>query len=501
MRRLGWLIAAGVIAATPLAAQQAGSTPAPLRLSLAAALARVDSASEAIGIARAGVAGAGGRTRQAASGWWPQLSGSASYTRTLQSQFSSLQDDDSEPTVGPPVVAPVDCGRYRPNPSLPIGERLDSLERGLDCTANGGGGLDFASLPFGQANAWRFGIDLRQNVFDRSLTARIRGAHAGEEQADAALAAAEAGALLDAATAYLDAQLADRLLAIAESTLVQSERTYADIALAGEVGTAAEFDVLRAAVARDNQRPVVADRRATRDIAMLRLRQVLDIDAATPLELTTGLDDTTTVMVPGAPDRGDAVVDADRRAPVREAVAAAQVARAARDAAVAGRWPTVSVVSSYAQLAYPRDVFRFGTFLSDWTVGVQVAVPLFTGGRLGGAIREATAAADAARLRAQQVREGAVRDAAEVTERLTAAAARYAASEATVLQARRAQSIAELRVREGLSTLTDLAEVRLQRQQAEANQAQAARDLQVARLRRTLLPDLPIGTGAAGGTF
>ncbi|MCB9504508.1 MAG: TolC family protein, partial [Gemmatimonadales bacterium] len=132
------------------------------------------------------------------------------------------------------------------------------------------------------------------------------------------------------------------------------------------------------------------------------------------------------------------------------------------------------------------------------TAGVQVSVPLFTGGRVGGQVREAEAAADAARLRARQVLEGARREAAEVRTLYDAALASFAASEGTAAQARRAYEIAEIRVREGLSTLTDLADVRLQLQQAEANRAQAARDLQVARLRLRLLRDLPIGTATAG---
>ncbi len=52
-------------------------------------------------------------------------------------------------------------------------------------------------------------------------------------------------------------------------------------------------------------------------------------------------------------------------------------------------------------------------------------------------------------------------------------------------------------MREGLSTLTDLADVRLAREQAEANRALAARNLQVARLRALLLRDLPLGAGTA----
>jgi outer membrane protein TolC len=44
-----------------------------------------------------------------------------------------------------------------------------------------------------------------------------------------------------------------------------------------------------------------------------------------------------------------------------------------------------------------------------------------------------------------------------------------------------------------VSTQLELSDARLLLQQAQANRAQAARDLQVARARMALLPDLPIG--------
>ena len=114
----------------------------------------------------------------------------------------------------------------------------------------------------------------------------------------------------------------------------------------------------------------------------------------------------------------------------------------------------------------------------------------------------AEAEAETARLRARQTRELAAREGVEVRDQLTAAEARFEASQSTAAQALRAYEIAEIRMREGLSTLTDLSDVRLQLEQSEANRAQAARDVQVARLRALLLRDLPLGAGAAmGGAF
>ena len=70
------------------------------------------------------------------------------------------------------------------------------------------------------------------------------------------------------------------------------------------------------------------------------------------------------------------------------------------------------------------------------------------------------------------------------------------ASAGTIEQATRAYQIAEVRFQSGVSTQLELADARLLLQLAEANRAQAARDLQVARARVALLPDLPLGVSS-----
>lgn len=489
-----WLAALPLLVPMALAAQ----APAPVRLSLGDALRRADSASEAVGIARAGVAGAAGRVRQARSGWLPQLSGSVLYVRTLETQFAALQEGGGSDSAGPPPPSPVNCTRFTPDPTLPFEQRVANLERGLDCTANGDGGIDFSTLPFGQPNQWTFGLEASQTLFDPSLGGRIRAARAGADRAEAALQAARTQAVLEAALAYTDAQLAERLLAIAELTLAQAERSADEVALARRVGTASEFDLLRAEVARDNQRPIVIQRRTQRDQAVLRLRQLLDLPADAPLELVTPLGDTATAALPAHVAALARLADTAvaSRVAVREAEAGVDAAEGTLASVRGSGLPSVRLSSSYSKITFPEQVFRWERFLTDWTASVRVSIPLFTGGRVRGEVEAAAAAADEARLRARQVRELAEREAVEVRDQLAAAVAQWEASRGTADQAARAYAIAEVRVREGLSTQTDLNDARLQLQQADANRAQAARDLQVARLRAVLLRDLPVGAGA-----
>jgi outer membrane protein TolC len=79
-----------------------------------------------------------------------------------------------------------------------------------------------------------------------------------------------------------------------------------------------------------------------------------------------------------------------------------------------------------------------------------------------------------------------------------AAQANWDASVGTADLAARAYAIAEVRYKEGVSTQTELLDQRLALEQARANRAIAARDLQVARVRLALIRDLPAATPNGG---
>jgi outer membrane protein TolC len=324
----------------------------------------------------------------------------------------------------------------------------------------------------------------------------LRGAEIG-------LTAAQAQLVLDVAQAYYDALLGDRLVAVAEATLQQADTTLSDTRLAHEVGNTSEFELLRARVTRDNQRPVLIRRRAERDIAYVRFKQLLNLPLAEPVQLTTTLGDTVAPSLPAITRLTEVPGDTspDIRAPVRQAEQSLEAQRGLVSVARGERWPSVNVSTNYSQLAYPSDAFPGSDdFLTDWTVGVGVSVPLFTGGRIAGTVGAARAGLRDAELRLQQTREAAQVDARNTLLALEAAVAAVAASEGTVEQAERAYQIADLRYREGLSTQTELLESRLQLQQAQVNRARDARDLEIARIRLALLPVLPLGT-LATGTF
>lgn len=492
-RRLALAAGLWLVLAPPLAAQN--PTLAPRPLSLEEAIRIATGASEDVGIARAGVDRAEGQRRQARSGFFPQLTGGATYTHTIKSQFDIARD--AAAAIPPNCLVP-----FTADPTQPFGTRLDSLESAVQCVsrfgAAGGGGL--ADLPFGRKNAYDFSLALSQKLFDGGRTSgQARAAGAQLRSAELGFTAAQAQLALDVTQAYYDAMLADRLVFIAERTLEQADSTLKQAQLGRQVGTQSEFELLRARVTRDNQRPVVISRRAERDLAYLRLRQLVNFPADLALELTTELGDTTglptaevSALVPAPGD-----TNPDVRAPVRQASAQVEAQRGLVQSAKGGRWPSVALTSTFSQFAYPEGAFPGSSdFLTDWSVGVGVSVPLFTGGRLGGDAGVAKADLREAELRLSQTRKLARLDGQSTRTQVEAAAAAWEASAGTVEQADRAYQIADLRYREGLSTQTELLDARVALEQAQVNRARAARDLQVARMRLYLLPALPLPTAA-----
>jgi outer membrane protein TolC len=160
----------------------------------------------------------------------PQVSGTAAYQRALQNQFQAISE------------------QFPPD------------------TGSSGGGLENSPLAqiFAAPNTFTLQLAASQNLWTAGrLSAARAGAAAASDAADIAVAAARAQAMLDVAQAYFDAVAAERLQAIADSSLALTERTLSQVQLAREVGTASEFDLLRARVTRDNQRRWPSRRAAT----------------------------------------------------------------------------------------------------------------------------------------------------------------------------------------------------------------------------------------------
>lgn len=456
-----------------------------MALSLEAALVLARDRSEQVEVAEAGLERARGQRMQARSGFFPEVIGSVAYTRTFASEFEDLGSfgEGGAPDAEAPDGEP-------PEGEAPGGE------------APGGLG-EFGDLPFGRENTWNIGLTVTQILYAGGrIRAQTAIAEAGQDVAALDLLQARAQVLHDAARSYFDAQLAAEFAEIASSGVALARTTLEQTRVGYEVGAVPEFDVLRAQVEVDNRSMdlVVANRQ--REIAELRLRQLVEIPPGTPLVLTTPL---AVEADPSRPALDLARIppdlDATDRAAVRQADLRVEIAEAGVRVARSQWYPTVAATFNAGLVAYPEGILPPldpGAWRENVTAGVSLQVPLFTGFRIRGEVIAARADRAESEALRDQTGELAALDAATAWADLEAAEATFEATEGTAAVAERAFEIAQLRYEQGVGSQIELQDALLQLQQARANRAQAIRDLLLARVRLALLPALPLQAASAG---
>ena len=169
-------------------------------------------------------------------------------------------------------------------------------------------------------------------------------ANAARRSANIELTAQDAQLRLDITQAYFDAALQDRLVALAESSAVLTDKVLAQTQLARNVGNVSEFDLLRAQVSSANQRPVVIRRRADRESAYLLLKQFLNIPLDATLELTTVVDDSAATNAALASIGVEPDTVATNRATVRQGAEAIDVQRGLLRIAKGSRLPSIGLI-------------------------------------------------------------------------------------------------------------------------------------------------------------
>ena len=487
-------------------ADSASATPARA-LSLDDAVALAQNASPVVRIANNAILRARGGQYQAKSALFPQISASANYTRTLASQFASAF---STPTATGPSGPPGPCNQYILDNTATETAQLAGLESYALCTIAGHsasnaatGGINFSKVGFGSVNGYTFGLTGSQNLFTGGrISGQIQSADASQRSARIELSAQQAQLQLDVTSAYFDAALSDRLLSIAQSSLQQTQDLLKQTQLQAKVGNTSEFDLLRAQVSVSNQLPVVIQAQSARAVAYLKLKQLLDLPLDQPISLTTSVEDSTAAP-PGVDlaraQSPDTVTS--HRAPVREADEAVTAQKGLLRVAHSERIPTLSLSTAYSRVAYPSAGFpTLADFNPNWTVTIATSFPIFLGGRIRGDEMIAESNLRDAKARLVQARQGAALDSRVALNTLQQAEAAFAASSGTADQAQQAYQIAEVRYRQGISTQLELNDTRNQLAQALVNRAQAARNVQVARVTLALLPELPVQTAGAGQT-
>lgn len=354
---------------------------------------------------------------------------------------------------------------------------------------------------FNQPNTYNTNVNLSQSVFQGGRF--LAGSRAARRLRSAArLTAQEARSQATYAVqqAYLQALFAQQLTDIQAANLQLADAQLRQVSQFEASGRAARYDVLRARVERANIEPQAIQARSDLDIALLELKRLTNVPAATPVKLTTRL----------TPENVQATVVGLLEEPssidARPSVQAAEYVARARDDAVrvarADLLPTITFFVQTGYQAFPTaNVFPWergqlapefcpagssaarcqnGGWFPDRSLGVQLNWPLFDGLRAKGNIDAAQAQAKIADLQLAQEREAVALEIEEARANFRRAQALFAARRENAAEANEAFRLVSLRFNRGLSTQLDVSDTQIALMTARTNEARAVYDLYLA---------------------
>lgn len=371
------------------------------------------------------------------------------------------------------------------------------------------------SSVFGQRFTYTANARLTQNLFQGGRV--FAGSRAAGNVRDATrLDQQETRALLSvtAQRAYLNALFTAQLVDIEQRNLTLAEDRVRQLEELEKGGRASRYDVLTARVSRSNLEPQVLQARSNRQLALLSLKQLLNLPVEQPVVLTSALD------TAGLAEVVERTFADTARATTRPAVRSAEFTLDARKQGIrvarADFLPTVSAFIQSGYLALPTSnglptsfgrtsvdfcppgtpegrVCQNNGWFADRNFGLQVSWPLFDGLRTKGNLDLAQAQEKLARVQVDQVRERVAIEQAQSISELERARAAFAAQRQNSAEADEAFRLASLRFARGLSTQLEVSDAQLALLTAQTNELRAVYDLylataEVARARGGTIP-------------
>ncbi len=376
---------------------------------------------------------------------------------------------------------PQALSQRRPSLSLSAGQNRNHLE---SQTANILGQRSVSERYYDSNNA---ALQLRQPVYRPAILAQIKQARAQVQDADAVLDVNENDLLERVAQAYFDALLGQVQLdlASAQKTAFAAQLQSAQKGFAAGVGMRTDVDEAQARM--DLAHAQVLQAQQALDLARRRLALLLGVPVAQLVQLA---DLDTQRFAPSAPVPTSAeqwIALAEESSPQLQALRARlRAAQAEVDKAQAGHKPTLDVVATVSR-SDSDSVTSINTVYKQKYVGVQLNVPLYSGGYVSSTVRQALAEVQ----RMQQTLEAAQRDLSnqvyEQFSAMTEGVLRIAALEQAVRSAQQALLSSQKSLQAGARTTVDVLNAEQQLTVAQRDLAQARYGYVLAHLKLQML--------------
>jgi len=339
-------------------------------------------------------------------------------------------------------------------------------------------------------------IEVKQPVWTfGKIRAAIDLAKIVGEAADAQIRTAQLDAAFATAEAYYRVQAAREGLATIEAEREFRSRDLARIEDLLEIGEATQLEQLRAFSALAAVAPEVARRQGQVTVAEMRLRQLLDLPPAEPLEL-----EPSAAALPEPPAIAVLVAAAAARPEIEDLLHQEGAYKVQQQITHADGLPRIDLNGYWG-----REV-RLVTNLADplyssWAAAIELSWPFFDGGRRRGQIEQFESQRRQVALRRAELEATVRLETDQAWTNYATALSRAASAETFAQAAREAERVARATYEEGVATQTDLLDAQRNAVLAQVSAIEARYEalVEASRLSRAvgLLPTTPWSTLAS----
>jgi len=324
-------------------------------------------------------------------------------------------------------------------------------------------------------NSYQLAGTVSQALFDMSVVHAVRASALLDRMTASQVEAARQLVINEARKAFYRALLARGNRAVSRDSETSARDHYAEMQTRFSSGVASEYELLQAEAAYRGSIPPRLRAERDYELAVNGLKILAGIDLAESVELIGSLERPADLP---EPPPSDAAIES--RPDLTALEWQRQLLEINVRAAESARYPTLGASLQYT-LEAASDRLRWENDSDSLSVGINLTVPVFTGGSTESLVRKARTELDKSAVRVAQRRDEIRVDARNTRLRLEEARQSVEAASRSVESARRAYEIAETRVVNRLATQLELNQSRVVYDQARLGYYAAVYDLLAAR--------------------
>lgn len=317
--------------------------------------------------------------------------------------------------------------------------------------------------PMKRANEFTTNIALQQTLFSPQVGSAIKAARQYENLTEEVYAASTQAIITGSKKVFHQVLLLKKVQAVAQATELNAKENYEQVKLKYDNGQVSQFELLQAETRWRSTVPKTQQAERNLKLALNTMKHMGGMRSDAEIELKGSLS-----AVPPLPKKEAMKQILDKR-PAFQAILWEEKLRETNIQAAKGNFlPTVTGTVAFAYSAQ-SNAFEIGEENKLWFAGVNLSLPLFTGGARTAQIQKTKLELRKTQLNIEKTTESIENELTNIQLRLQEAQERIVSAEVTLNTAERGFKIAESTAYNGLATQLQLKDARVGYDQAQLN--------------------------------